>query len=79
MPSCHTARTGSYIRVRKHLCGIMPCDEKKGKATGVKTCDKVPAKDRNKMRDQETNWAWFSNFKFTKGYEVKYPGKVCGI
>ena len=29
----------------------MPCD--KGKATGVKTCDKVPGKEKNKYRMEE--------------------------
>ena len=46
---CNKTYTGSYTRVRKHLCGIMPCDQ--GKATGVKTCDKVSGKE-------ETNTGW---------------------
>ena len=45
---CNKTYTGTYTRVRKHLCGIMPCNQ--GKATGVKTCDKVSAKERNKYR-----------------------------
>ena len=36
---CNKTYTGSYTYVRKHLCGLMPCDQ--GKATRVKTCDKV--------------------------------------
>ena len=48
---CNKTYTGSYTRVRKHLCGIMPCDQ--GKATGVKTCDKVSAKERNKYKMEE--------------------------
>jgi len=48
---CNKTYTGSYTRVRKHLCGIMPCDQ--GKATRVKTCDKVPSKERNKYRMEE--------------------------
>ena len=39
---CNKTYTGSYTCVRKHLCGLMPCDQ--GKATGVKTCEKVSAK-----------------------------------
>jgi hypothetical protein len=41
---CHTTYTGSYTRVRKHLCGLMHWDE--GKTVGVKTCVQVPPKDR---------------------------------
>ena len=48
---CNKTYTCSYTRVRKHLCGIMPCDQ--GKATGVKTCDKVAGKERNKYRMEE--------------------------
>ena len=50
-PYCTKTYTGSYTCVRKHLCGIMPCDQ--GKAVGVKTCDKVPTKERNKYRMEE--------------------------
>ena len=48
---CNKTYTGSYTRVRKHLCEIMPCDQ--GKATRVKTCDKVSGKERNKYRMEE--------------------------
>ena len=48
---CNNTYTGSYTCVRKHLCALMPCDQ--GKATGVKTCDKVSAKERNKYRMEE--------------------------
>jgi hypothetical protein len=54
---CNTTYIGSYTHVRKHLCGIMPCDEKK--TIGVKTCDKVLMKDRKntrgKRRKHKTN------------------------
>ena len=30
---CNKTYTSSYTHVRKHLCGIMPCDQ--GKATGL--------------------------------------------
>ena len=48
---CNKTYTGSYTPVRKHFCGLMPCDQ--GKATGVKTCDKVSAKERNKYKMEE--------------------------
>ena len=48
---CNKTYTGSYIRVRNRLCGLMPCDQ--GKVTGVKTCDKVSTKERNKYRMEE--------------------------
>ena len=38
-PHYTTTYIGSYTRVRKHSCGIMPCDQ--GKATRVKTCNSV--------------------------------------
>ena len=28
-PHCNKTYTGSYTRVRRHLCGHMPCDERK--------------------------------------------------
>ena len=43
-PHCNTTYTGSYTCVRKHLCGKMPWDE--NKTMGVKTCGKVPTKER---------------------------------
>lgn len=50
-PHCNTTYTGSYTRVRKHLCGVMPWDEKK--TIGVKTCGAVPQKDRAKYKREE--------------------------
>ena len=48
---CTKTYTCSYTRVRKQMCGIMPCDQ--DKATGVKTYDKVSTKERNKYRMEE--------------------------
>jgi hypothetical protein len=48
---CNTTYIGSYTQVRKHLCGVMPWDEKK--TIGVKTCGVVPTKDRAKYKREE--------------------------
>jgi hypothetical protein len=48
---CHKIYTGSYTHVRKHLCGITPWDE--AKTIGVKTCDHVRVKDKNKYKKEE--------------------------
>ena len=48
---CTKTYTSSYAYVRKHLCGIMPWDE--GKTIGVKTCEKVLGKERNKYKKEE--------------------------
>jgi hypothetical protein len=48
---CHTEYTGSYTRVRKHLCGTMYWDE--GKNTRIKASVKVNPEDRLKYRREE--------------------------
>jgi hypothetical protein len=48
---CHKTYTSSYTHVRKHLCGLMHCDE--GKTIGVKTCVEVSPKDRLKYQREE--------------------------
>ena len=48
---CNKTYIGSYTHVRKHLCGLMPCDQ--GQATRAKTCDKVSTKERNKYKMEE--------------------------
>ena len=40
-PFCNITFTGSYTRVRKHLCGPMPCDEHKPKKSGIRTCTEI--------------------------------------
>jgi len=51
-PHCDYTYTGSYTRVRRHLCGIMPNDDPK-KNPGIKTCDKVDSKERAKYRKED--------------------------
>jgi hypothetical protein len=48
---CHIEYTGSYTRVRKHLCGTMYWDE--GKSIGIKTCVKVDPEERLKYQREE--------------------------
>jgi hypothetical protein len=48
---CHTDHTGSYTRVRKHLCGPMYWDEVKN--IGIKTCVSIDSKDRLKYQREE--------------------------
>jgi hypothetical protein len=48
---CHTEYTGSYTRVRKHLCGSMYWDE--GKNIGIKACVIIDSKDRLKYQREE--------------------------
>ena len=48
---CHTDYTGSYTRVRKHLCGSMYWDE--GKNIGIKACVIIDSKDRLKYQREE--------------------------
>ena len=38
-PHCNKTYTGSYTCVRRHLCGHMPCDERK--IVGVSVCPNV--------------------------------------
>jgi hypothetical protein len=53
-PRCKRTYIGSYTHVRKHLHGIIPSDEKKSKAIGVKTCNKVLTKNKeNKSEEGE--------------------------
>jgi hypothetical protein len=51
MPPLSYKITGSYTRVRNHLCGTMYWDE--GKSIGVKTCVKVEPKDTLKYQREE--------------------------
>ena len=46
---CHGGKpfSGSYTRVRRHLCGVMESDEKKGDV-GIAICPKVSAEQRRK-------------------------------
>jgi hypothetical protein len=48
---CHKDYTGSYTRVRKHLCGPMYWDE--GKNIGIKACVSIDYKDRLKYQREE--------------------------
>jgi hypothetical protein len=48
---CHKDYTGSYTRVRKHLCGSMYWDE--GKNIGSKACVIIDSKDRLKYQREE--------------------------
>jgi hypothetical protein len=48
---CHKGYTGSYTRVRKHLCGSMYWDE--GKNIGIKACVIIDSKDRLKYQREE--------------------------
>jgi hypothetical protein len=48
---CNTEYTGSYTRVRKHLCGPMYWDE--GKNIGIKTCVSIDSKNRLKYQREE--------------------------
>jgi hypothetical protein len=48
---CHTEYTGSYSRVKKHLCGTMYWDE--GKNVGIRACVKVDPEDRLKYQREE--------------------------
>ena len=46
---CHGGKpySGSYTRVRRHLCGVMDSDERKG-VVGIEICQKVPIEQRRK-------------------------------
>ena len=46
---CHGGKpfSGSYTRVRKHLCGVMDSDEKKG-AVGIQICPNISTEQRRK-------------------------------
>jgi hypothetical protein len=48
---CYTEYTGSYTRVRKHLCGSMYWDQ--GKNIGIKVCVIIDSKDRLKYQREE--------------------------
>jgi len=46
---CHGGKpfSGSYTRVRRHLCGVMDSDDKKG-AVGIQICPNIFAEQRRK-------------------------------
>ena len=53
-PHCDTTFTGSYTRVRYHLCGEMPWDRRVGgKGPGIRACAKVSSKERAQYRKEE--------------------------
>jgi hypothetical protein len=44
---CHKVKlyTGSYIRVRRHICGVMESDDNKG-AIGISVCPNISKEER---------------------------------
>ena len=46
---CHGGKpfSSSHTRVRRHLCGVMDSDEKKG-AVGIQICPNISAEQRRK-------------------------------
>jgi hypothetical protein len=48
---CHTEYTGSYTRVRKHLCGSMYWEV--GKNIGIKACVSIESTDRLRYQREE--------------------------
>ena len=50
-PHCNKQYHGSYTRLRRHLCGIMPGDGTKN--FGIKVCTYVPAPLREIYRKEE--------------------------
>ena len=50
-PHCNKQYHGSYTRLRRHLCGIMPGDGTKN--LGIKVCTFVPAPQREIYRKEE--------------------------
>jgi hypothetical protein len=51
---CHNGKAfaGSYTRVRRHLCGVMDSDDRKG-GIGITGCSKVSKEKRQKYRKIE--------------------------